>query len=944
MRALALGLIVLVSVACSGSKAPAEAPEGSTASKSKTDKSSEPKPLPPLEAGEKALRATQFAEARKQFELAAEVDATRADALLGLAKLDLMTGQYARAAAANDELARSAHAAEHLLLRARALRKQGQLDAAVALLEPTAGQARPAAVRLLLGEMLLELGRRDEAEAALMTVIADYNEDVIKDDDGPGMALVGRAAQLLRSPEDANEAFNKAELAGAEDDQTLLWRIELFIDNYDLGHAEEVTAEILKRSPNHPDALVWMAQVHLEQALDFDAAERLTTKALDANPQHAPAHFVRAGVALRDMGLESAVAHANAGLKINPRDLELLSILATAHFLADDDQAFAEVKARVFGFNPHYSSFFQIVGKYADWEHRYTEIVEMMREAIAIDDDDAKAHAQLGINLIRNGDDQGGLSALRRAFAKDPYNVRVYNTLELYEKTIPQHYVDVSADPFQFRYPKIERPVLERHVPALMTEAWDKFRGYYDFTPSTPIGVELYAERPNFAIRTSGLPRTAIQGVCFGKTLASMSPRHEQFNVAMTLWHELAHVFHIQLSRSRVPRWFTEGLAEYETLVERPEWRREQDQGLYSALRDGRLPKLGQMNEAFTHAEDISDVAVAYYASTQIVHMLAERHGRGALRKMLVAWGEGKRTEEVLMGVLGKSSTQLDAEFRAFLDERLAGYKQQFVPSQRIGNPEAVLEKAKANPEDPDAQAQLALVMVRSGDADQAGLLLAEVLEDHPNHAQALWMSARVALTQKKPKDALRHAEKLLALGHDGYEVRIIQARAAAQTDDEGKVRAALQRAHELEPSQAEALHGLLDLARGDAVKRLALLRKLAAIEEHDGSIYRRLSGGLLAAGRAPEAVVAAQSGVYAAMEDPEAHVAHAEALIATGDHAGATEAFESAVACPSGGESKAAAHSAYARYLETRGRTQAAEEHEKRARELEPKAAGQAP
>src|SRR5690606_30123692 len=183
-----------------------------------------------------------------------------------------------------------------------------------------------------------------QAEAALMSVIGDYNDDVIKDDDGQGMALVGRAAQLLRSPEDANEAFNKAELAGADDDQTLVWRIELFLDNYDLGHAEEVTAEILKRSPNHPDALVWMAQVHLEQALDFDAAERLTGRALEVNPQHARAHFVRAGVALRDMGLDSAVAHANAGLKTNPRDLELLSILATARFLADDDAAFAEVK------------------------------------------------------------------------------------------------------------------------------------------------------------------------------------------------------------------------------------------------------------------------------------------------------------------------------------------------------------------------------------------------------------------------------------------------------------------------------------------------------------------------------------------------------------------------------------------------------------------------
>ena len=55
-----------------------------------------------------------------------------------------------------------------------------------------------------------------------------------------------------------------------------------------------------------------------------------------------------------------------------------------------------------------------------------------------------------------------------------------------------------------------------------------------------PVGVELYAERENFGIRTSGLPQIAIQGVCFGKTLAAMSPANESFNLGMTLWHEMA--------------------------------------------------------------------------------------------------------------------------------------------------------------------------------------------------------------------------------------------------------------------------------------------------------------------------------------------------------------------------------------------------------------------
>jgi hypothetical protein len=114
--------------------------------------------------------------------------------------------------------------------------------------------------------------------------------------------------------------------------------------------------------------------------------------------------------------------------------------------------------------------------------------------------------------------------------------------------------------------------------------------------------------------------------VCFGKTLAAMSPKVEHFNIGMTLWHELAHVFHIQLSKNRVPRWFTEGLAEYETLVARREWRREYDSDLYDALKRGRVPPLSDMNTAFSHAEDMGDMATAYYASTQVVGFIVERN------------------------------------------------------------------------------------------------------------------------------------------------------------------------------------------------------------------------------------------------------------------------------------------------------------------------------
>ncbi len=77
--------------------------------------------------------------------------------------------------------------------------------------------------------------------------------------------------------------------------------------------------------------------------------------------------------------------------------------------------------------------------------------------------------------------------------------MRVFNTLNLYEKTIARDYVTVEHPPFRIRYRKDERAILERYVPALLDQAWQKMIKAYGFTPETPIGVELYGERGEFS-------------------------------------------------------------------------------------------------------------------------------------------------------------------------------------------------------------------------------------------------------------------------------------------------------------------------------------------------------------------------------------------------------------------------------------------------------------
>ena len=934
MRFTAPVLLLASTLACGcAPAAPPHSPPAPTSQESKPP----PSPAERVKLGFEHLRASRYAEAEEQFSAVTSGDQLAA-ARLGLAEVQLMTGRYQDAAqtalAAGEAGAPPAQVAP---LRARALRAQGKLAEAEAVLREVARLERAHGARVLLGEILIEEGRREEATAPLMKVIEDYNADVIKDDDAEGLALVGRAAHLLRSPEDANDAFNLAEQAEAGNVQTLLWRAELFLEKYDPGHAEEVSREVLQQAPNHPDALVAMAHVKLAQTYDFDEADRLARRALAVNPKHAGASFVRAGIALRDMELGRADALLDAALAYNPRQLDLLSMKAAVRFLADDMPGFRAACDHVLELNPQYARLYDVIGEYAEWEHRYDEIVRLMREAILIDPEDASARAQLGINLIRAGNDERGVHELQRAFDSDPFNVRVYNTLDLYEKVIPSEYVSVQHGIFNLRYHKDQKDLLERYIPAFLDRAWSTMIDHYGFTPDTPVGVELYPSREHFAIRTSGLPNTGIQGVCFGRTLASMSPGKETFNLGMTLWHELSHVFHIQFSKSHVPRWFTEGLAEWETLSTEPEWRRELDPDLYEAWRTHRLPEIAQMNRAFTRAEQMSDMATAYYASTQILVMLVDEYGLGKISQMLRLWGEGERTPAVVKTTLGVTTRDLDEKFSTYVQRELARYDKQFVPIRRTGSLDSARATAKKAPDDLRVQCVYALALMREGEVEPAEKIVREVLAKNPKYADAMWLEARLAMTRDQTQKASELLQKLVESGFDGFEVRMALAELAEDRNDLAAMKAALERAHRFDPQAAETLAALGHLAREtkQPAEEIAALEKYVVLSEHDAGAYQRLLRLLIDAKRIKEAIRVGQAAIYVDMEGLLTHRLYAQALAADQQLAAAAFELESALLCPGRPAEKALTHADLSLMLKKLGRLAESREHAELAKKL---------
>ena len=898
-----------------------------------------PKASGPLQSGLDALNASDYPAAEAQLKNLSEPEAK-----LGLAEAAFEQGKHAEAQTLAQAAASGAARVRATVLRAQVLEATGRIQEAIKLLDTVKGGkgADVRRARLVLGDYLIRVGKRADADDPLKKVIEEYNDGTITGHDAEGYADVGRAAFLLRSPKDANQAFKESERADKKRVQTFLWASELFLDKYDAGHAEEELKEALALAPKRADILVMLARVKLDQSLDFDEAEKLIKQALAVNPKHTGALAVRAGLSLRDMDIAGADKAVAEGLAINPNDLELLSLKAASRFLDDDPRGFEATKKEVLAKNAEFARMYEIIGEFAEWEHRYDDIVAMMKEATTLDPGDGRAWAELGLTQMRGGDETAGLESIKKAWAKDHFNVRVFNTLNMYEQDIPNLYETVADGVFKIRYAKEERPVMERYVPRMLGEAFGSMKARYGFVPTTPVQVEMYASRQTFSVRTSGLPNIGIQGVCFGRVVAAISPRAEPFNYGNVLWHELGHVFAIQLSKNHVPRWFTEGLSEYETIARRPEWARELDPELYTAITEKRLPGAVDMNRAFTHATDANDVTVAYYAASQMLIWTVERFGMPKVVEALKLWGAGKKTPEVIKLAFGVTADEYDAGYRTWQLGRLGRYKTQYLFSLKAKDVDDAKKSVADAPTSAKAHVELAVAFFREHKGKEAKAEIEAALAIDPSNADAHFVAAQVAHTEKDPDGAKKHLDTMRSTGHDGYVVRSMLADIAEEKKDEKEMRYELEAAYRLDPSQSEPLKGLFDLAttekrEGDA---LDALEKLAQLEQHDRKVWRLLLDKLVAAKRWDDARKIGESAIFVDVMGTQTHTLYARALSATNAHDQAVYELESALLCPTGkgGEKdKATAHAVLAQELVTLKKPAEAKKHLDEALKLDP-------
>lgn len=580
------------------------------------------------------------------------------------------TGKYDEA----ERVARAASTqpggAELLTTLGAVLRDRGRLaDAESAWVRAGREQASDSLTALVnIGVLWVNRGDRDGARRIFDHFIDVYNgrRAELTSDDLAAVALACRYLgddnpQLFKDAlkaYDAAIALNPANLGA----RTALG--ELFAAKYNGADAKSTLDAVLEINPRHPRALV--AAAARADADNAPGVDSLIARALAVDPEYVPARLMRARSLLDLERYDDAQREVERALRVNPASREAVAVAAAIAFVKGNTREYDRQRDRARALNATDGAFYATVSEAAARVRRYAVAADFARQGIEADPRYWPAYSRLGLNLLRRGDIAGGKRMLDTAFAGDPYDVRVKNTLDLLDTF--GNYDTTGTAHATVMIEREESPLLSVYVGALVDSAFTVFSRRYQYVPPERLRIEVYRSHADFSVRTVGLAGLAASGVSFGTTLAFDSPAAADigaFNWGSTVWHEVAHTFTLGLTDNRVPRWLSEGLSVFEEHRARAGWGMNPSLGWLEAYRQGRMVPPSRMNDGFMRPAYPQQVPYSYLQAALVCEFIAEQWGEPALVRMLREYRSGRTTEQVFGSVLGTDLRSFDERFDA---------------------------------------------------------------------------------------------------------------------------------------------------------------------------------------------------------------------------------------------------------------------------------------
>ncbi|MBI2688520.1 MAG: tetratricopeptide repeat protein [Acidobacteria bacterium] len=481
-------------------------------------------------------------------------------------------------------------------------------------------------------------------------------------------ALQAEALWALRDYNSANERFRSAVAQKPKDALVRVRWGRMFFERGQRKEAAQLYEEAIGIQADFPPALIGLA--YLASSGFESKAVELAEKALEKDPKLFEAREMLARFALEEYDEKRAIEQADKALAISQEALDALVIRATVEWL--NDKPGTEWIARLDKTNPNYGEGYAMAANMFIINRRYEEGIALYRKALNKNPDLLAAKAELGVNLMRLGAESEARQLLKECYDANWRTAPVTNTLTLMDSY--KNFVTFEKGMLILRVHKKEAELLRPYFEAELERASNVFEKKYQLKLTKPVQLEVYPDHEDFAVRTMGLPGLGALGVTFGNVVAMDSPSGRKpgtFHWASTLWHELSHVYALAVTKHRVPRWFTEGLAVHEETAVNTEWGDRLDPATIRAIKDKKLLPVASLDRGFVRPSYPAQVTVSYFQAGKICDYINSKWGWQKLVDMLRDFGTGKTTPEVIEAHLGLKPEQFDKDFLAWLDTQV---------------------------------------------------------------------------------------------------------------------------------------------------------------------------------------------------------------------------------------------------------------------------------
>jgi len=532
----------------------------------------------------------------------------------------------------------------------------------------------------ILGRASLEAGEREPAKAAFLR-----GAEVRSQRQWESLLAQARCQRALGRLEQAAGTLAAADLVarrtgGVEPDVLVEWGSVKFEG---FGEIEGATSdressgslyrEALRIHGRHEGALLGLLELgRANWNRGREAPGDLLETMLEARPDSIRAHLARVSLAIDDGDLRTARASLAKLEELAPGRRDVRAQRAAYLWIDHRREEARELLADLAREDPLDSGPEREVARHLLELYRFEEGRPFAAEAVERDSADARAWKELGRAQANTGDETAARVSLQRSRQvaegrQDAWRANTLLVLERMDEELVMH----DAGSLRFLWKPEGAEVLATYYLPFYLEVREDVARRYGFTPDE-VQIEVFHRWEDFSVRSTGFEGFPALGVCFGPVVTAVSPLSElrgQFSWARTAWHEFTHVVHLGLSHNRCPRWVTEGLATWEEVARRSSWTRNSRRELFDARANGEILRIRDLNGAFRGPR----ILFAYYQSGLLCEMLVGRYGLGPMVRLLLAFDRGADLDRAFSEVFARTPEELDRDFLAFVDEKLAG-------------------------------------------------------------------------------------------------------------------------------------------------------------------------------------------------------------------------------------------------------------------------------